>query len=286
MTKTTLTEKEQLKLLNKIAYLEAALEESENCRKSLVDELDKQEMYYKKIFDIFPHMYTSVCADTATILYCNNKFLEELGYNRDEVIGQMIFDFYPPECLEEARDSFLSFITKGKVKDVPLKLSRKDGTCLDVRLNLRAVKDPTGKIIRSLSVWTDFSEMVTIEKKLKILLDQFQFMIDSVHLGTWEWDLNTDVVISNRNLEELFDLEEDDETSKAFFDRVHGDDLIALKESINRSLEGNGKFHHKFRVVQKNGEARNYLAHAQVIFDTNRQPLKLVGFTVDISGHA
>jgi PAS domain S-box-containing protein len=262
------------------------LAESEKSRKKLEVELERQELYYKTIFEIFPHMYTSCCAETATILYCNKKFLEELGYRREEVIGHMIFDFYHPDSLDEARNAFVAFITKGSVKDVPLKMLHKNGASLNVRLNLRAVRDQNGRIIRSLSVWTDFSEMATIEKKLKLLLEQFQHMVDAVHLGTWEWDLKSDLVVSNRHLKELFDvMDENTITSKAYFDRVLPEDVMKLKLNISRAIQGKGEVHEIYRVVGPEGNVRTLLGHGKVFYDGKGQPLKIVGFTVDISKH-
>ena len=95
--------------------------------------------------------------ETAKIIQCNQTLATITGYTKEEIIGRPIFDMYHPDCTEEVKIAFQRFVEKGEVSDAELQLRRKDGTKLEVSLNVSAVRDEQGKILHSRSAWRDNS---------------------------------------------------------------------------------------------------------------------------------
>jgi PAS domain S-box-containing protein len=110
------------------------------------------------LYENAPDMYASVNARTALIEQCNSTLCGVLGYPKGEMIGRPVFEIYHPDCLEEVQKAFKSFRDTGEVGDKELQLRRKDGSRLDVNLNVSSVHDKDGGILYSRSTLRDITE--------------------------------------------------------------------------------------------------------------------------------
>jgi PAS domain S-box-containing protein len=128
--------------------------------------LEVAEKKYQDLYDNAPVMYISVDAATTLIRDCNRTLVKKLGYSREEIVGRPIFDMYHPDGMDDARKAFQSFVETGEVNDAELQLRRKDGTKIDVSLNVSAVRDADGKALYSRSCWTD----ITVRKKTQAII--------------------------------------------------------------------------------------------------------------------
>ena len=129
--------------------------------------LVESEARYFDLYDQSPDMYVSVDAESAKILQCNQTLSDALGYSKEEIIGHPIFEMYHPDCMEDVKSAFQSFVETGEVHEAELELMRKDGSKLDVSLNVSAVRDAQGKVLRSRSSWRDISDRKLVEKQLR-----------------------------------------------------------------------------------------------------------------------
>ena len=154
--------KEEADLLNALAERAGRVIE----RMEAVKALRQAEKKYQDLYDNAPDMFVSVDAKTSNILECNRTFLRKTGYRKKDVIGKPIFSVYHKDSQEGARKAFKSFITTGKVRDAELQLKRKDGSKIDVRLNVSAVRDKNNKILHSRSVWRDISDLKKAERRI------------------------------------------------------------------------------------------------------------------------
>jgi PAS domain S-box-containing protein len=125
--------------------------------------LRENEKQLAILYDQSPDMYVSVAPEDGTILRCNETLLANTGYSQDEVVGAPIFKMYHPECMDEVYKTFQQFVDIGEVKDKHLILKRKDGSKIEVSLNVNSVKDETGTTLYSLSCWRDITERIAAE---------------------------------------------------------------------------------------------------------------------------
>ncbi len=152
-TKDQLT-KELTELRRKFSELDKL--DSERRR---VEEAEKaSEARYLDLYENAPDMFVSVDAETSKIIRCNQTLANALGYTKEEVIGKPLSFIYHPDCEDVRKKAFRSFVETGEVKNVDLQLKRKDGSKIDVMLNVSAVRDEEGKVIYSRSVLRDITE--------------------------------------------------------------------------------------------------------------------------------
>ncbi len=122
---------------------------------------------YRDLYDNAPDMFCSVDAASGRVVQCNRALTEKTGYTKAEIIGRHIFDLYHPDCLEAVKKARQSFQRTGDERDLEFLLRCKDGSRIDVSLNVSAVRDEHGKILHSRSVWRDITRRKGAEQKLR-----------------------------------------------------------------------------------------------------------------------
>jgi diguanylate cyclase (GGDEF)-like protein/PAS domain S-box-containing protein len=130
--------------------------------------LEISEQQYFDLYDNSPDMYVSVDAETATINKCNQTLANKLGYSKAEIEGRSMFELYHADSLEGVKRAFASFVSTGVVNNAELQLKRKDGSKVDVNLNVTAIRDKDGQIKYSRCCWIDISERIKMESRLQL----------------------------------------------------------------------------------------------------------------------
>ncbi len=97
-----------------------------------------------------------------------NKGAERLyGFTAEEAIGQPIIIIVPDE-LHAQIDTFLEKIRRGeRIAHVETKRRRKDGTTLDISLNISPIHDQNGKVIGASAIGRDISEQLRTREKFE-----------------------------------------------------------------------------------------------------------------------
>jgi PAS domain S-box-containing protein len=110
-----------------------------------------------------------IVTDAQSYITMVNEAAEKmLGYSRDELIGKHTKELNPQgKKYEERRKDFASRIFKeGVVREFAHLWGRKDGSLVDVELNVALIKDDNGNIIGSVGGIRNITERKQAEKKL------------------------------------------------------------------------------------------------------------------------
>ncbi len=163
-------------------------------QKSMSARISSQQKHYEELYNNSPDMFVSVSPKDTSILLCNKTLLQKTGYTAEEVIGAPIFKMYHEDCMSDVRSAFKQFRKTGSVVNKELMVKRKDGSKIDVSLNVRSVRDSDGTILSSISSWRDITEQKQAESKLLIANKELQ-------------DLNRliSTTTSNLNAKEMLD---------------------------------------------------------------------------------
>lgn len=166
-------------------------------RKKAEEELQISEEKFRSLYNNSPDMYVSVSPADATVLICNDTLLKNLGYSKEEIIGAPIFNVYHEDCMESVEKAFLQFSETGKVKNMELALKRKDGSKIEVSLNVYGVRDQNGKILYSMSSWRDITEqkeneeiIKESEEKFRSLMQQSPFIVELYNTDGLQIEVN------------------------------------------------------------------------------------------------
>jgi PAS domain S-box-containing protein len=134
----------RMRMLGRLFASHRELERELGERARAEEELRCSEARFRQIFDAAPVMMHSMDAE-GRLLDVNQKWLEETGYQREEVVGQSVTSVLTPESAERTvRDGLPRLWRDGEVRDVELRMVRRDRSVFDVQLDATVVSGAGG----------------------------------------------------------------------------------------------------------------------------------------------
>ena len=126
----------------------------------------ESEERYRYLYENTPVMLHSIDGD-CLLISVSNYWLEKLGYERSEVIGQKSTKFLTEESRKYAEEVVLPEYFKTSVCNrVAYQMVKKNGEIIDVLFSAIAERDRSGKMIRSLAIVIDVTERNRVEREL------------------------------------------------------------------------------------------------------------------------
>ena len=164
--------------------------------------LEESEERFRILYDQSPDMYVSVSPQNGSVLLCNETLLTKTGYSADEIIGHHVHNLYHDDCLDEVKEVFQEFVEKGKILDRELIIKRKDGSKINVSLNVDSVRNSEGEIRYSISSLRDITERKQAEKEIREKEEKFRGLFDTMSSGVVVYDVvdeGEDFIITDCN---------------------------------------------------------------------------------------
>jgi two-component system CheB/CheR fusion protein len=125
------------------------------------------------------------------------------------------------------------------------------------------------------------------EAALRDARARLEVTLRAAEVGTWTWDVVTNLVIADRNLARLFEISDAEAAGapvERYFAAIHPEDLGRVKTSIRRCLERPGEpYECEYRLLRAEGGVRWVIARGNVERSEDGQPLALPGIVIDIT---
>ena len=210
------------------------------------------------IFELNPDAISLTRVSDGKIIDCNQSYLNQIGYFRDEVIGHTSLElnlFSPKE-----REAYVNNIQRKKtLTDYEVKVKKKDGSFNYILYSARFITVDNEKII--LSIGHDITKRRQEERDKQALLNKEQQLTEELqvtneelqnqgeellkfnkallesekrmnrsqeiaHLGSWELDLLKNHLLWSDEVYRIFGLkpQEFGATYEAFLEAIHPDD--------------------------------------------------------------
>ena len=221
------------------------------------------------------------------IKFCNNYFLEMLGYEKEEVLNSSIDNFLAKDILPEARNQFAKRLRGEPVPNIyEARAVKKDGTCFPIEINAQLMNYDGNPAVQS--IVRDISDRKETEAKLKKTTEQLQFAIEGSRAGLWDWQVQTgECEFSERWAEIIgYSLSELTPTDiNTWLKFAHPDDLERSNQKLNDHFIGNTKAYScEARMRHKNGDWRWVIDRGKVVeWDNDGKPVRMVGTHIDIT---
>jgi PAS domain S-box-containing protein len=164
-------------------------------RRTAEEALKNSEERYRSIYHRAPAMLHSIDPEGRLVMV-SDHWLETMGYERHEVIGRKITDFFSKASRHYAGEAvFPDFFRRGFCKDISYQYLKKNGEPMEVLLSAIAQRDAAGNIVRSLAVSIDVTERKRAEEALKLAQEE---------LSRYAQDLERQVRKRTREIASIF----------------------------------------------------------------------------------
>jgi PAS domain S-box-containing protein len=140
--------------------------------------LRTSEEKFRDLYDLAPDMFASVDIASCRIDECNRALADKLGYSKIDLLGMRLLDFYHPQCHADVLRCNSRVLETGELDGEELQLVTKSGQVIDISLNVSAVRDAEGKIVRSRSILRDITAQKRVEQDLRRRIDYQALLVD------------------------------------------------------------------------------------------------------------
>jgi PAS domain S-box-containing protein len=139
--------------------------------------------------------------------------------------------------------------------------------------------------VRTLDLAAANTQLASSNQQLSdtnLLLREAQRLAD---LGSFVWDIPANRLTWSDQLFAIYGRrrEEFSGTPENFFEYVHPDDRIAIRQATEKILASGTSFRGEERIVRPNGDVRQLLTIGEVIRDDNGAPLRVIGVCRDVT---
>ncbi len=262
--------------------------------------LQKSEERYRSIYHNTPAMLHSIDPNGCLISVSDN-WLEIMGYEREDVIGQKLTRFFTPDSKSYAETVvFPEFFKTGFCKDIPYRFVKKNGDVIDVLLSAIGDRDDKGNITRSLAVTIDVTERIRAEKDLKLTKEELRRYskdlerqvrkrtreINSILQYTpsvvYIKDRQGQYILVNSRFEELFGVQNDDVRGKTDHDIFPKEEAEQFRNNDLKVLSQKRSYQVEERIHQKDG-IHTYLSVKFPLYDESADIISVCGISTDIT---
>lgn len=246
--------------------------------------LKASEERFRSLFNKAPLGYQSLNVD-GCFIEVNQQWLNLLGYKREEVIGKWFGDFLSPAYVNGFRNRFPLFKAQGHIHS-EFEMVHKNGHIIFIAFEGKIGYELNGDFKQTHCILQDITERKKIEEAL---IKSEKHLNDSqtiAHLGTYSWDMATGFWSSSKIMDEIFGIDQNYVRSlEGWTNIVHPMwQKLMADYVINDVIGKRQRFDKQYKIIRQNdGQERWVHGIGELEFDTNNNPISLVGTISDIS---
>ncbi|MDB5796176.1 MAG: hypothetical protein JWP36_78 [Paucimonas sp.] len=149
---------------------------------------------------------------------------------------------------------------------------------------IRAFPSETGLTV----YFRDITRVRQTEESLRLSEERFRIIAKTTTDAIWDWNLKTDTVWYNENIEILFGYTPDEfaATINLWADRIHPDDRSRVLNQFYAAVNGRAEsWIDEYRFVRKDESVCYVLDRASIIRNAEGRATRMVGSMVDLTEH-
>ncbi len=141
-----------------------------------------------------------------------------------------------------------------------------------------------GEPYRMMGTVQDITDRKEIEATLDLSEQQLRMATEAVDLGLWFWHLSDDRLVWTACCKRLFGLDADTEiTYERFLAALHPQDRDRTHAAVQRAITDKTAYRIEYRTVWSDQSIHWILAQAQVSYDNQDRPIRMIGTAQDIT---
>ncbi len=143
-------------------------------------QVEAAERRYRKLFESAPIMYvrTEYRGGVSVITDCNDRFVDKLGCDREEVLGSPLSRYCMGGTEEERFHAATRRLLQGEDEEEERTLVRSDGEALHTMMHAVPEYDETGQVEGSLVMFVDVTEQQRTGRALEERVERMRLLYD------------------------------------------------------------------------------------------------------------
>lgn len=273
----------QMKALTILASTAAAALESA----SLYKQVQETEENYRSIFENAVEGIFQSTADRR-LLTVNPSMAHLLGYESPADAVNSLTDIGKQLFVDQALPAEVTrtLAERGILLGFEFEAYRKDGEKIWLSLNMRVVRDGQGAEGCREGTIEDITQRKRAEEALRQSESQLAEAQRLAHIGSWNWDLQNNVVTWSDEHYRIFGIQPGDidvNYDEVVFAFMHPEDQELVRSVVAKSIETKESFNFYYRIVRRDGEARIIQSRGRVETDERGQPIRMFGTAQDVT---
>lgn len=155
------------------------------------------EARLEDLYENAPDIYLSVDLATKHIIQCNQALVKAIGRSKEQILNRSVFELYHSESILTAERAFETLLAQGEVHDVELRLNPINGEALYVSISASSVRDASGRICHTRSIWRDISRRKEAERRLAAASIYNELLLKYSSIGIATWRETGEIVAAN-----------------------------------------------------------------------------------------
>ena len=130
------------------------------------------EQHYRDLYKDTPAMLHTLDSE-GRIVYVSDRWLNKLGYRREDVIGRKITDFMAAESRDDFdQRSLVNIIAQGELDNAPRNYLTREGEVIEALVSARADRDENGEVTYFYVALKDVTERNRAERQLRAAFEE------------------------------------------------------------------------------------------------------------------
>lgn len=210
----------------------------------------------------------------------------QLGYEPSDFIEDP--KFWSNKVHPDDKPRILEDLQKNSETEIQVyeyRFLHKDGKYRWMRDEIRLMMAQDGKPIELVGSWIDITDRKIMEDNLRQSQARLEEAQRIANLGSWEWDIVNNDSYCSAGIYRIFGFQSKtfNGTYESFLTYVHPEDRGFVEEGVQRALNAGAPYAMDYRIVRPDGSVRYVHSQAQLTFDRDGVPVRMVGTVLDIT---
>jgi PAS domain S-box-containing protein len=246
--------------------------------------LTRSERRFRKLVEHASDVVTLLDA-SGRIVYSSASLNPTLGYGPGEKTGHSVFELVHPEDRAAAEPLLRAVLQQpDQVVRVDLRIQHKDGSWRDVEV-VAANRLEDAAVAAIVVNYHDVTERKRAEAQLRRTTEFLSQAQAVAQIGSWEWDIATDVITWTDETYRIFGLERaaGPVSYERYLALIHPEDRAAVVATVSRALETDAPFEVEHRIIHPDGSLRFLYGRGAIVTERGGRPVRLIGAVLDIT---
>ena len=271
-------------LLNELQVFRLELEMQNDELKVSYQSLDEERAKFVSLYDLAPVGYF-ILDYLGHITDVNERGIDLLRMPKESVVNKRFQSFIASESWED----FYSFLHKiqhsSSRQSMEIKLQLGNNDVAYTRVEGISVQNMIAEQVRYYIAVIDITESRKAQLNLLATNDRLEMTLTASSTGTWTIDLAKDKVYFDDYSYAILDLKpwEFNGYLHSFYQLVHPEDLVEVKESLKSTLNTDKEINIEYRIITQNGQVKHLLSRGHEVENSSRDGRCFAGIVMDIT---